>query len=82
MSAFHPLRTLALRSYDERAMDDGPEQDALFYLEGPNEDGRVWISSTDEPGWHHHLGPADKVAEVLSHWLASFNDAESDYRDT
>lgn len=55
-------------------MEDGPDQDALFYIEGPDDDGCVWISSTDEPGWHHNLGPADKVTEVLSHWLASIDD--------
>ena len=47
-------------------MEDEPKQDALFYIEGPDEDGCVWISSTDAEGWHHNLGPADKVAEVLS----------------
>jgi hypothetical protein len=42
----------------------------------------VWISSSDAGGFHHNLGPADKVAEVLSQWLASIDDAERDYRDT
>ena len=63
-------------------MENEPKQDALFYLEGPDEDGCVWINSTDAPGWHHNLGPADKVAELLSQWLASLDDAERDYRDT
>ena len=63
-------------------MEDEPEQDALFYIEGPDEDGCVWISSTDADGWRQNLGPADKVAEVLSQWLASLDDAERDYRDT
>ena len=64
-------------------MDDEPEQDALFYLEGPDEDGCVWICSADPPGqWCHNLGPTVKVAEVLSQWLASLDDAERDYRDT
>ena len=62
--------------------ENEPEQDALFNLEGPDEDGCVWISSTDAVGWHHNLGFADKVAEVLSQWLASLDDAERDYRDT
>jgi hypothetical protein len=47
-------------------IEDEPKQDALFYLEGPDEDGCVWISSTDDPPFHFNLGPADKVAEVLS----------------
>ena len=64
-------------------MDDEPGQDALFYLEGPDEDGCVWICSADLPGqWCHNLGPAVKVAEVLSQWLASIDDAETDFRDT
>ena len=62
--------------------EEGPEQKALFYIEGPDEDGCVWISSTDEPSWHHNLGPAEKVAEVLSQWLASHDDGESDFRGT
>jgi len=33
-------------------------------------------------GWHHNLGPAVKVTEVLSQWLASLDDPERDYRDT
>ena len=63
-------------------MEDEPEQEALFSLEGPDEDGCVWISSTNDPPFHFNLGPADKVAEVLSQWLASLDDAERDYRDT
>ena len=31
-------------------MDDEPEQDALFYLEGSDEDGCVRICSADMPG--------------------------------
>jgi hypothetical protein len=61
---------------------EGPDQEALFDIEGPDEDGCVWISSTDEPSWHHNLGPALKVAEVMSQWLASIDDAERDYRET
>lgn len=57
-------------------MDEEPEQDALFYLEGPDEDGCVW---TDAGGWHHNLRPVDKVAEVLSQWLASIDDGESTF---
>ena len=44
-------------------MDEGPEQEALFQIEGPDEDGCVWICSSE--------GPRNKVAEVLSRWLAS-----------
>jgi len=58
--------------------DDEPEQEALFDIEGPDEDGCVWACS---PGgrrdiWCRNLGPADKVAEKLSQWLASYDDGE------
>ncbi len=51
-------------------MSDEPEQEALFYIEGADERGCVWMqgaSSADH--WAKNLGPADKVAEVLSQWL-------------
>jgi hypothetical protein len=50
-------------------------------LESPEEDGCVWISSTDAPGWHHNLGPADKVAEVLAQWLGSIDAGESTFKE-
>ena len=47
-----------------------PEQDALFEIEGPDEDGCVWICSTaGRDDWCQNFGPRDKVAEVLSQWL-------------
>jgi hypothetical protein len=33
-------------------MEDELEQDALLYIEGRDEDGGVWLSSTDTGGWH------------------------------
>ena len=52
------------------SQSDETEQEALFYIEGPDEDGCVWIygASTGDP-WAQNLGPADKVAEVLAQWL-------------
>ena len=65
------LRRTARRTY----VEDNAEQEALFYLEGPDEFGCVCICSADLPGqWCHNLGPADKVAKVLSQWLASIDD--------
>lgn len=47
--------------------DEGPEQDALFCIEGPDEDGCVWICSPKgRDVWCHNLGPCGKVAERLS----------------
>ena len=53
-------------------MEDEPEQEALFYIEGPDERGcvRMHGTSSRDP-WAQKLGPADKVAEVLSQWLGS-----------
>lgn len=52
-------------------MDDEPEQGALFQIEGPDEDGCVWICSTEGRGhWCYNLGPRDAAVEVLSQWLA------------
>ena len=54
--------------------DDDPEQDALFEIEGPAEDGCVRICSTSgRNNWCQNLGPRDKVAEVLSQWLGSID---------
>jgi hypothetical protein len=53
-------------------MHEGPEQEALFQLEGPDEDGCVWICSSEGRAvWCENLGPRQKVAEVMSQWLAS-----------
>ncbi len=61
-------------------MEDEANQDALFEIEGPDEDGCVWICSAKGRGdWCRNLGPADKVAEVLSQWLASLDDGESGF---
>jgi len=55
-------------------LDEEREQEALFYLEGPDERGCVWIhgASSTNP-WTQNLGPRDKVAEVLSQWLGSID---------
>lgn len=56
---------------DER---DSPEQDALFYIEGPDERGCIWIhSASSRTPWMQNLGGKDKVAEVLTQWLNSID---------
>ena len=58
-------------------MDHEPKQEALFQIEGADEDGCVWVCSALEPDvWCHNLGPRDKVAEVLSQWLGSIDYGE------
>ncbi len=55
-------------------MKDEPKQPALFQIEGPDEDGCVWACSMEgRDVWCQNLGPADKVVEVLSQWLASID---------
>lgn len=57
---------------------DEPEQSALFQIEGPDEHGCVWICSAEGRDiWCQSLGPAPKVAEVLSQWLASSDHGEN-----
>jgi hypothetical protein len=57
--------------------DDEPEQKALFEIEGPDEEGCVWICSVkptdDKDWWCQNLGSREKVTEVLSQWLASID---------
>lgn len=51
---------------------EGPEQEALFYIEGPDERGlRLDSPSQLRRPRAQNLGPCHKVAEVLSQWLGS-----------
>ena len=57
---------------DKLVNHEGPEQGALFEIEGPDEDGCVWIcSAAGRDDWCQNLGPRDQVAQVLSQWLGS-----------
>lgn len=54
--------------------DDKAFEAASFTIEGPDEDGCVWIYSAGGPHvWGQNLGPPVKVAEVLSEWLGSID---------
>ena len=59
---------------------EGPAQQALFDIDGPDEDGCVWICSPkgEEDVWCRNLGPRDKVAERLWAWFSA-NDIEERY---
>ena len=51
-----------------------PKQEALFQIEGPDEDGCVWACSPRGGDvWCQNLGPKEKVVEVYSQWLASID---------
>lgn len=55
-------------------MDEEPEKEALFYIEGPDELRCVWMHGTSScDPWSQNLGSQDKVAEALSQWLASID---------
>ena len=59
-------------------MGDESDQEALFQIEGPDEDGCVWVCSTEgRDVWCANLGPCRKVAEVMSQWLASLDQDEN-----
>ena len=56
-----------------------PEHEAaLFYIEGPDEHGCVWMhgASSKDP-WARNLGPTGRVAELLSQWISSTIGAET-----
>ena len=54
---------------------EGPPQSATFQLEGPDEDGCVWICSAEgRDVWCQNLGP---VAEKLSEWLGAIDYLEN-----
>ena len=56
---------------------DGPEQRRLFRIEGPDEDGFMWISSGSGRGvWCQNLGPFAPVAEAMTEWLEANNYGE------
>ena len=49
-------------------------QEALFQIEGPDEDGCVWACSSEgRVIWCQNLGPTAQVAEVMSQWLGSID---------
>lgn len=55
-------------------MDNEAEQEALFKIEGPDEDGHVWIcSNKGRADWCQYLGPKEKVANTMFQWLRSIN---------
>lgn len=59
-------------------MQDEPEQEALFEIEGPDEDGCVWICSPEgRDAWCRNLGPKEKAAEVMCQWLGSIDYLEN-----
>jgi hypothetical protein len=66
---------------DDQELIAEPEQDALFYIEGPDERGYVWMhGANSRDPWAHNLGPAPKVAAVLSQWLGSLDYDEVENR--
>ena len=57
--------------------EDDKVQEALFQLEGPDEDGCVWACSPEGRDiWCQNLGPTEKVADVMCQWLGSIRTNE------
>lgn len=51
---------------------DGPAQQAMFVIEGPDEDGCVWMCSPEgRDVWCQNLGPYEKAAKVMADWLSA-----------
>lgn len=60
-------------------MQDDPPQESLFEIDGPDDEGNVWIVSPEGRNvWSVNLGPQDKVAEVMSDWLEEIGHSERD----
>ena len=57
--------------------ENEPEQESLFEIDGPDEEGNVWIVSPEGRNvWCHNLGQQDMVAEVMSDWLEQIDYGE------
>jgi hypothetical protein len=71
-------------SCEEISMADdqeGPEQGALFRIDGPDEDGCVWMcdnspSTEGKEPWCQNLGPVEPAAHVMVAWLESIDFGE------
>ena len=60
-------------------MQDDPPQDSLFEIDGPDDEGNVWIVSPEGRNvWSVNLGPQDVVAEVMSDWLEQIKYGENE----
>jgi len=54
---------------------ENEEQEALFEIEGPDEDGCVWLCSAQgRDHWCANLGPKDKAAALMTNWLSVSHD--------
>ena len=58
-------------------MDDEANQEALFEIEGPDEDSCVWlVSGKGQDAVVVNLGPREAVAEKLAQWMAEIDFGE------
>lgn len=49
----------------------------MFEIEGPDEDGCVWICAGEgRDAWCENLGPKDAAAEKMCVWLGSIDYGE------
>jgi hypothetical protein len=60
-------------------MPDNPPQDSLFEIDGPDDEGNVWIVSPEGRNvWSVNLGPQAVVVEVMSDWLEQIKYGENE----
>lgn len=53
--------------------------DATFEIQGPDDEGNVWICSAEgREVWCHNLGAQQTVAEAMSQWLGSIDYDETE----
>ena len=53
---------------------DGPAQGALFKIEGPDDDGCVWLCSPKgRDVWCQNAGPVEPAATVMADWLGTID---------
>ncbi len=58
-------------------MEDEPAKRPSSNLQGPDDDGHVWVCSREgRHVWCQNLGPVDKVRVVLAEFLASIEQDE------
>jgi hypothetical protein len=51
-------------------MENEPKPGASFDIEGPDENGLVWLTHRNRPASHIYLGEKEAVAEKLCQWLS------------
>lgn len=55
-------------------MDHEPQKGTTYQIQGPDEQGCVWLCDAKGPEhWCVNLGPVQQAAELMSEWLAQID---------